>query len=160
MRLLLPMDLQKDYLLSSLLTLRPTEEHLKSLACYIKMFENQEQTIVEGIRFAHQISGIHHRITLYYLVNEVLCMPISTRFKVELKQFINEMFISDIEKSLKFEILNKKLLELESVWNRRKILTLGIDLEEILLKIKESFFDRPKLIKVLKDLLESLEEAS
>lgn len=152
------MDLPKDYLLLKLMTLRPTEEHLKAFAVFIKTFENQEKVVVEGISYAHSISSIHHRITLYYLVNELFSLQLSIKLKADLKRFINENFTNDIKESLKFEILNKKLLELERVWNKRKILSFGVDPEEIVLKIKESFYDRNKLISVLKEILSDLEK--
>lgn len=152
------MDLQKDHLLNHLLSLRPTEEHLKSLAYYIKTFENNDKTLVDGIRFAHEKSSIHHRITLYYLINEILCMATTPQLKSELKAFVNESFVVDLKESVKFEILNKKLLELERVWSKRKIIGEGIDVDEMVYKIKEACFDKSELVNLFKDFIKRLEK--
>ncbi|ELA41723.1 uncharacterized protein VICG_01227 [Vittaforma corneae ATCC 50505] len=150
------MALQKDHFLTQLFFLRPTEEHLKSLALYLKAFEDDFGTIKEGIEYTHHVSSIHHRITLYYLINELLNMRISQKLKAELKNFTKEKFHKDIQLSLGYETLNKRILELESVWRHKRTIGFGdkYNLEEVISKIKESFYDRAKFIEVLKELLE------
>lgn len=152
--------LQKDHFLIQLFFLRPTEEHLKSLALYLKAFEDDSETIKEGIGYTHYNSSIHHRITLYYLINELLNMRISQNLKIELKNFTRERFHEDVRLSLQYEMLNKRMLELARVWKYKKTIDFEekYSLEDVLFKIKESFHDKPKFVGVLKELLKECDE--
>lgn len=154
------MAFQKDHYLTQLLLLRPTEEHLKALVIYLRTFDDGSRMIKEGIEFVHSCSSIHHRITLYYLVNELLMAKVSEVLQIALKKFIKEHFSDDIKASLKHEILKRKLFELEKVWTQKKIIDFKgeNDLNEALFNIKNSYFDKKRLAVVLKDLLEQCQE--
>ncbi|KAM0679453.1 hypothetical protein GINT2_002295 [Glugoides intestinalis] len=154
------MAFQKDHYLVQLLLLRPTEEHLKALVIYLRTFDDGSETIKEGIEFVHDSSSIHHRITLYYLVNELLMAKVSEALQIALKRFIKDHFSHDITASLKHEILKKKLLELEKVWTQKKIIDFKGEnaLNEVLFNIKNSFFDKKRFAAVLKDLLQQCQE--
>lgn len=149
------MSLQKDSFLIQLLVLRPTEEHLKSFALYLKTFEDSFTTIKEGIEYVHESSGIHHRITIYYLLNEVFNMKISAQLRAALRSFAKENFQRDVALSMRFEFLNKRILQLERLWKQNKIMDFErkYSLEDVVMKIKEDFYDKEKLVKTLRDIL-------
>lgn len=154
------MILPKDHYLSLLFLLRPTEEHLKALAIYLKAFDDGSSVIKNGISFVHNCSSIHHRITLYYLMNELLIMKPTASLASEIRAFVKEHFMEDISLSVKYEILNKRILELEQVWRQKQIIDFEekYSLEDVVFKIKQSFYDKKKLVAVLKDLARFYEE--
>lgn len=153
------MPLTKDHLLFQLFTLRPTEEHLKSFCFYIKTFQDDSNTILNGISFVHLNSSIHHRIVLYYLINELLLGNLNIDLKSNLKKFIKANFQKDIQLSQPFEILNKRLVELERIWKSKKIIDFEdkYDIEDVLKIVKETFYEKDKFVKVLKDLIKEYE---
>lgn len=154
------MSIQKDYFLTQLITLRPTEEHLKAFSLYLKAYEDTPITIRDGIEFVHSRSSIHHRITLYYLINELLNLKISDGLRSELLSFIRQSFHSDVQQSQSFEMLNKRLRELEKIWGNRKLVDFGEkeEIEVVVERIKEVFHDKKKLSRLFKELLEEYEE--
>lgn len=150
------MQLQKDYYLNQLYTLKPTEEHMKSLAIYTRTFGNDSDIIAGGIEHVRSQSSIHHRLVLYYLVNEILMTERSSSSKLRhvLKGFVKMHFQTDLLASAKFDVLYRKFVELEKVWRLKRIVDFEekYSLEDILSRIKETFQDRKALFEFICEL--------
>lgn len=121
------MELSKDYLLSQLYKVNPTEDSLKSLALYIRTFKHEHALIAEGIAYVHSKSSIHHRLLLFYLVNEILQTeraPAGQPLRHELKAFLSQHFIADLNSSMAGSSISKKLAALQCIWKSRNIIDL------------------------------------
>lgn len=152
------MKLQKDYFLSQLITLKPTEEHLRSLAMYSKTFTQEYETIMQGIEYCYLNSSIHHRLILYYLMNEIMISEKDTLspLVILIKHFIKKNFKNDLSTALKLEMVHNKFLELEKFWKTKNILEFeeGFSLEEIIIGVKETFNDKKTFIEYLEAVVE------
>ncbi len=152
------MKLQKDYFLLQLLTLKPTEEYLRSLAIYTKTFSEDFEAILEGLEYTHSISSIHHRLILYYLINEILVSEKDTHnpLVVLMKSFVKRNFQNDVLVSLDFENIHGKYLELEKFWRSKSLVEFDdvFTLEEVTLGIKQTFKDKKALVEYLEAIVE------
>lgn len=122
------MELSKGYLLSQLYKVNPTEDSLKSLALYIRTFKHEHALIVEGIAYVHAKSSIHHRLLLFYLVNEILQTeraPAGQPLCRELKAFLAQHFIADLNSCVAESVISKKLAALQQIWKTRNIMDFG-----------------------------------
>lgn len=155
------MELQRDYFLGQLLSLKITEEHLKSLAIYTRTFSSSHETIIEGLEYANSRSSIHHKLGLYYLINEILVNEKSpnSSLRLGLKRFIVRHFQPDKQLSHMSETLHKKFVELENIWKAKNIVDFEDDysVEEIVYKIKEYYTDKKALVSYLSKILDHLD---
>lgn len=155
------MNLQKDYFLGQLVSLKATEEHLKSLAIYTRTFSHDSRVILDGLEYVHSNSSIHHRLILYYLINEILINEKSnvSGLKIGMTKFITENFQNDKETAINQEVIYKKFVELERIWKTKKMIDLDekVSLDEIIYKIKECFTDKKALVEYLKSIVKFYE---
>lgn len=153
------MRFQKEYFLSQLLSLKPTEEHLRALAMYCRTFNQDWNTIMEGITYCHLNSSVHHRLIIYYLINEILVSEKDTSnpFTIGLKSFIRNYYENDLKSSRGLEVIHKKFTDLEKYWISKGIINSKDEvftLEDIVDGIQESFDDKELLVEYLEGLLE------
>ncbi|KAI5168330.1 hypothetical protein PAEPH01_0043 [Pancytospora epiphaga] len=118
------MELSKDYLLMQLYRVTPAEEALKALALYIRTFKCQYEMISDGIAYVHSKSSIHHRLLLFYLINEILYTERSSAgapLCQKLREFLSVHFASDLKASTPESPIHRKLDALRRIWENRKI---------------------------------------
>lgn len=154
------MELQKDYYLKLLYTLKPTEEHMKSLAIYTRTFGGDCDLIVGCIEHVWSQSSIHHRLALYYLINEVLMTERSTsRLRHVLRDFVRAHFQADSLIAARFDVLYEKFVELEKVWRSKRVVDFDekYTLEDVLYGVKETFQDRKAFLEFICALKEYYE---
>lgn len=155
------MQLQKDYYLKQLCTLKSTEEHMKSLAIYTRAFGNDSDIIVGGIEYVRSQSSIHHRLVLYYLINEILMTErdSSSILRPMLKGFVKMHFHADLLAAAKFDVLYRKFVELEKVWKLKTIIDFEgkYSLEDVLSRIRGTFQDKQALLELICELKEYYE---
>lgn len=145
------MQIFKDYLLQHLINIKPAEEELKSLSMYIAALCESHLDIIQCIQYIYNKSGIHHRLTLYYLIYEIILSIKSSSgllLKAELKEFVKLNFINDRNKTLGMP-LNKKYVSLYEIFSKIVCFDDKFILEVVLSKITECFNDKKTLVNYL-----------
>lgn len=151
-----PMELLKDYLLEQLINIKPGAEELKSLSIYLSMFSEKDSLILECIEYIYNKSGLHHRLTLYYLVHEVIYVMKSGSgvvLKAKLKEFVRKNFLGDKKKSVNMP-LEKKYQTLYNMWVRSNTINFddGYNLDEVVRNVYKYFNDKKRLVAYLTEI--------
>lgn len=151
------MQLPRDYYLEQLYAARPSEENLKALAIYIRTFKHDPATLVDGIEHVYSRSALYHRLTLYYLVNEVLQTERAEEgreLKTRLKDFLKKNFIKDKKHSREVDGLYKRFRVLQDIWEKRRVVDFDdkYSMDEIVHRLHEIFYDREKLVRYLEEI--------
>ncbi|WUR03828.1 regulation of nuclear pre-mRNA domain-containing protein [Vairimorpha necatrix] len=153
----------KDYFLKSLKQLTVTEEQIRSLGTYIKIFKKEYKNILEVFSYVYKESSLHHKLVLMYLVNEILQTDKnydedSMNLKSGFRQFIIENFAKSKVEAVKYPMILKKFQDLEKVWEQRNVIVLDqvFNIEEFFSKIDTCNGDRKKIIEILEDYLTKL----
>lgn len=148
------MDLPKDYYLGQLYTIIPTDEKMKSLAIYIRAFREDTSLILKGLEFVYFNSSIHHRLSLYYLVNEIISGEKShttIKLMADLKIFLKNHFISDKEAAIEHPTIYNKFVALQAIWKKKDVMDFDekFSAEGIVSKVYSTFNDKNKLAEFL-----------
>lgn len=152
------MHLQKDYFLVLLHTVHPSEASLKSVAMYIRLFEDDFSSIVDGISHVFNNSGIHHKLTLLYLINEVWQGDRNegnNTLRASLIEFVRRNFHKVKKEAQHIPSIARRVQELKAVWTSRNILNLDekYSPEEISQQIYDKFNDKKGLVSYLEAVL-------
>lgn len=89
------MSLKKDFFLAKMLTINPSEDTLKALAIYLKIYEEEYRTIVEGFKYVYGKSSIHYKIILCLLIDRIIDLEIDSKMKEEFRIFVDGTFMRD-----------------------------------------------------------------
>lgn len=138
------MELPRDYLLEVLGSLQPTEEGMRATALYIRFFKDEFQAIAAGLAHAVQTGGIHQKLTLFYLINEIIQTERHAEGQMliaALKGIIRDSFVPAKNAAFAVPSLHQRYLELCDVWRRRGVLDIEepYSPEEIALRIHELY---------------------
>lgn len=125
---------------------------MKSLAMYIRTFKEDHASIVGGIEYTYTNSAIHHRLVLFYLINEILQTeksPSGVMLRAELKAFLTKYFIVEKEASVNDE-LHKQFQQLQDIWCSRKIMDFDdkYGTERIIITIGRLFHEKRRFYHI------------
>lgn len=171
--------LSREYLITSLRCLQPTQENMQTIALYVRINKNEHAKISEIYCNELAASCVFHRLNLYYLANEILqSEKKNSRFRYlydAIRAVVLRTFAASKCEAEKYAKLHKKYRGLEDVWVQREIFARGeadageseecaetpaepsLLREDVLARIDELFDSKEALLAYLKEVVARLE---
>lgn len=160
--------LAPEFLLQNLQSLTNTQDDMQTVSLFIRSNKNNYKMIIEVFSYEATKSNALHRLSLFYLANEIIQTEKNTdkaavSLIIGIKQCIPHLFVKTI-KELRSNDLIAKYRNLGKVWIERGIfeaeeLDMRTDnsVDEILDRIREKYGKKDELIDYLKGLIMNLE---
>ncbi|KAL0266101.1 UNVERIFIED_CONTAM: hypothetical protein PYX00_011817 [Menopon gallinae] len=179
-----PMSLlSREYLITSLRCLQPTQENMQTVALYIRINKDEHVRILEIYANELMKSNVFHQLNLYYLANEILQTEkrntSSKSLYQSVKSLVQSFFKGAKAESVRYPKLFKKYCGLEEVWVQREIFSreeledasvqkakdlveqdlepLPFSRERVLEDIDKLFYSGDELVVYLKKFIQYLE---
>lgn len=174
-----PMSLlSREYLITSLRCLQPTQENMQTVALYIRINKDEHVKIIEIYANELTRSNVFHQLNLYYLANEILQTEkrntSSKSLYQSVKGLVQSFFKGAKAESISYPKLFKKYCGLDEVWIQREIFSreelddadaqrakdlepLPFSRERVLEDIDRLFYSGDELVMYLKKFIQYLE---
>lgn len=175
--------LSREYLITSLRCLQPTQENMQTVALYIRINKSEHVKIIEIYTNELMKSNVFHQLNLYYLANEILQTEKRNISSRSLYQAVRGLVVSFFKgakaEASRYPKLLKKYCGLEDVWIQRDIFTrdeldnadfqkakdlmeqdlepLPFSRERVLEDIDKLFYSGDELVAYLKKFIQYLE---
>lgn len=175
--------LSREYLITSLRCLQPTQENMQTVALYIRINKTEHVKIIEIYTNELMRSNVFHQLSLYYLANEILQTEKRNTGSMYLYQAVRGLVMCFFKgaktEAIRYPKLFKKYCGLEEVWIQRDIFTrdefdnpdsqkakdlmeqelesLSFSRERVLNEIDRLFYSSNELVVYLKKFIQYLE---
>lgn len=83
------MHLKKDFFLEKMLNIDSSQDSLKALALYFKIYEDDYKTILEGFEYVYRKSSINYRLVMCLLIDKIIDLNIDSKIKEEFRVFVD-----------------------------------------------------------------------
>lgn len=173
--------LSREYLITSLRCLQPTQDNIQTLALYIRINKTEHVKIIEIYTNELMRSNVFHQLNLYYLANEILQTEktnIGSLYQT-VRGLVMSFFRGAKTDAIRYPKLFKKYCGLEDVWIQRDVFTrdeldsadsqkakdlmehdlepLPFSRERVLEEIDKLFYSGDELVRYLKKFIQYLE---